>query len=78
MKSEIEIVLVDEHDGTWIAKIDSLGVLCHEATAREAVALAFRAIAEKIESNQLSPVMLCIAVTLGAKLPPVTNRSDVR
>jgi len=78
MKSEIEIVLVPEHDGTYTAKIDSLDVCLPGATDREAVAKAFRAIADKIESKQLSPVMLCLAVTLGAKLPLVPNRSDVR
>lgn len=78
MKSEIEIVLVHEHDGTYTAKIYSLDVCLPGATDREAVARAFRAIADKIESNQLSPVMLCLAVTLGANLPIVTIRSDVR
>ena len=78
MKSEIEIVCVHEQDDRWIAQIDSLDVRTSGATDCEAVALALRAIADKIESNQLSPVMLCLAVTLGANLPIVTIRSDVR
>jgi hypothetical protein len=69
MKSEIEIVCVHEQDDRWIAQIDSLDVRTSGATDCEAVALALRAIADKIESNQLTPAMLCIAVTLGGKRP---------
>lgn len=69
MKSEIEIVYVHEQDGSWSAQIVSLGVRTSGATDCEAVALALRAIADKIESNQLTPAMLCIAVVSDAKLP---------
>jgi hypothetical protein len=79
---EYAIVIVHEPDGSYVAKIDRLGVSKRGATDFEArsraTADALRAIAAQIETDQSTPSKISFAVWLGAKLPLVTNRSEAR
>jgi predicted RNase H-like HicB family nuclease len=60
-----------EADGRWIAEVPQLpGVMCYGKTADEAMAkaeaLALRAMAERLEQNELRPVAINITLPLAA------------
>jgi predicted RNase H-like HicB family nuclease len=60
-----------EVDGRWIAEIPQLpGVMCYGSNADEAMAkaevLALRAMADRLEQNEVRPVSINIALPLAA------------
>ena len=66
---EYTIVIVHEPDGSYVAKIDNLGVSKRGATDFEARSKAEAAVlsltADRIEADQSTPDRVCFAVWLG-------------
>ncbi len=68
---ELTLSVEQEEDGRWLAEVPELpGVLCYGATGAEAMAraevLALRALAERIEHGEATPVPIRLILPAAA------------